>query len=56
MNLAASLLLEGNTSISKISELCGYSSPSYFTKVFRRNFNQSPRNFMTHGTPPAKAE
>ena len=56
MNLAASLLLEGNTSISKISELCGYSSPSYFTKVFRRNFYHSPRNFMTHGTPPAKAE
>lgn len=38
MNLAASLLLEGKISVSRISEECGYSSPSYFTKVFRANF------------------
>lgn len=51
MNLAASLLLEGKISVSRISEECGYSSPSYFTKVFRANFNQSPRDFMAHGIP-----
>lgn len=46
MNLAAKLLKEEkDVSVVKISEMLGYSSPAYFSKIFRKNFNQSPSRF-----------
>lgn len=42
---AKELLGNTNLSISVISEKVGYSEPSYFTKVFKKALNQSPRNY-----------
>ena len=33
--------------LSRIGELCGYRSPSYFGKVFREMTGLTPQNFRT---------
>lgn len=48
LNISATLLSEGNTSISKVSESLGFGSATYFSRVFRKHFNQTPHEFMTH--------
>ena len=41
------VLLEKNEySITEISGLCGFSSPSYFTKVFREKMRYTPREYQ----------
>lgn len=40
---AKELLKNGRLSVSSISEKVGYSDPSYFTKVFKKNVGISPR-------------
>lgn len=42
---AKDLLLNENFSITEISEMCGYSSPYYFTNVFHRQYGISPTEF-----------
>ena len=42
---AKDLLLNESFSITKISEMCGYSSPYYFTNVFHRHYGMSPTEF-----------
>jgi len=42
---AKELLLSGDNSISEISELCGFDSPSYFTKIFKKVYNITPTSF-----------
>lgn len=45
---AAEMLLKNPTdSISKTAALCGFSSPSNFSKMFRRFFNRTPREYRT---------
>ncbi len=42
INKAKELLLGSNASVSEISELIGYSSPTYFNNLFKKNVGQSP--------------
>lgn len=42
---AAVLLQEGKQSVNEIAELTGFSSPSYFTKCFKKEFGVLPSEF-----------
>lgn len=42
---AQKLLMSGEHSVCRISELCGFSTPSYFTKVFFKEFGILPKNY-----------
>ncbi len=43
---SAELLNEGLHSISEISEMVGFNSPSYFTKCFQKHFGELPKDFV----------
>lgn len=45
VSLAKILLAENKVSIDNISQQCGFSSPSYFSTVFKKNTGMSPREF-----------
>ncbi|MBR7116178.1 MAG: helix-turn-helix transcriptional regulator [Clostridia bacterium] len=42
---AKDLLINESYSITEISEMCGYSSPYYFTNVFHRHYGVTPTEF-----------
>ena len=42
----AQLLKEGNYRISEISNMVGFSSPSYFAKCFQKQFGVKPMDFV----------
>lgn len=42
---ACHLLLDTNLNISDICLECGFSSASYFNRVFKKNFKLSPREY-----------
>lgn len=42
---AKKLLHSKSLSITKISQQCGFNSPSYFTKLFKEAFSQTPKEF-----------
>lgn len=48
MNKAIQLLKNSSLSISDIASLLGYSSKSYFVKVFRNTFTFDPEDFRKH--------
>ncbi len=43
---ALSLIDDNRTSITQLSELCGYSDPLYFSKVFKKKIGMSPTEYM----------
>ena len=43
---AAHLLKEGNYRISEVSYMVGFSSPSYFSKCFQKQFGMKPAEFV----------
>jgi len=45
VNAAARMLIETDRSITEIAAACGFSSPSYFCKVFRDILGRPPREF-----------
>lgn len=45
LHIATRRLLETNESISNISNSCGFSSNSYFSKIFKDNYGVSPFTF-----------
>lgn len=49
---ACQLILDKESCIKKVSHDCGFNSPNYFSKVFRRKYNMSPiefsKNIFTH--------
>lgn len=45
-NQSLELLRTHNYSITEISEMCGFSSSSYFTTSFRKHFGKSPTEFL----------
>jgi signal transduction histidine kinase/AraC-like DNA-binding protein/AmiR/NasT family two-component response regulator len=45
---AAQLLRKRSATISEIAYAVGFNSPSYFSKVFRKHFDQSPSDFVNH--------
>lgn len=46
INMAAQLLTQTPKSVLTISEECGFSSGSYFSKTFQKNMNCSPKEFQ----------
>ena len=46
VRMAARELRETSSSIMEISEKCGFSSPGYFSKVFREITGQTPREYQ----------
>lgn len=55
INAAARQLIETDQSITDVSFSCGFSSPSYFCKVFRDLIGQSPREFRKRACKNGKA-
>lgn len=49
---AAALLKEGNYRISEVCYMVGFSSPSYFTKCFLKQFGMRPGEFVEQKEPP----
>ncbi|RAX32175.1 UNVERIFIED_CONTAM: AraC family transcriptional regulator [Escherichia coli] len=47
MNAAAKFLRQKKASVQKISQMCGYDNYSYFITVFKRNFNITPKKYMS---------
>lgn len=47
MTLAAQLLREGKLSISDISSMSGFSTPSYFATAFKDYYNISPSDYIS---------
>ena len=47
MKLAAQLLREGKLSISDISSMSGFSTPSYFATAFKDYYNISPSDYIS---------
>lgn len=45
MFLAKELLKEGKMSISRVAYECGYDNYSYFTKIFKKKYGVTPREF-----------
>lgn len=45
---AAQLLKSGNVKISEVSYIVGFSSPSYFTQCFYKQFGLLPKEFINH--------
>lgn len=45
LNKARYLLDSTLLSVSKISDMCGFSNPHYFHRVFKNHFGTTPRNF-----------
>lgn len=48
LRYAKQLLLNESYTVTKISEMCGYSSPYYFTNAFRKYSGMSPTAFRKH--------
>ncbi|HEY1055754.1 MAG TPA: helix-turn-helix domain-containing protein [Emticicia sp.] len=49
---AATMLKTENKNISEIAYAVGFSDPAYFTKVFKKYFGKSPKEFMKKQTNP----
>ncbi|AKU20513.1 AraC family transcriptional regulator [Massilia sp. NR 4-1] len=50
MQAAANLLSRTNLSITEVVMQTGYANPSHFTKLFRRHFGMTPREFIQSQT------
>lgn len=49
INTAARMLLETSLPVTDIASDCGFSSPSYFSKIFLKIIGRTPREFRAHG-------
>ena len=54
IRMAAHCLIETQMSIAEIAEACGFSSGSYFTKVFRKEMGCIPREYREAGSNQAR--
>lgn len=45
INIAVQLLANSTLPITRVSEQCGFSSPSYFTKVFQTTIGLTPKDY-----------
>src|SRR5699024_9277532 len=46
MNKAKALIKENSHTLKEISFQIGYKDPNYFSRVFKRHFKQSPKQFQ----------
>lgn len=54
LNLVCSYLLQSNLSIEKITEICGFSTPSHLSRSFKQHYGLSPSEYKknkTKGSP-----
>ena len=49
---AEDLLLSGSCSVTQAAQLCGYSDPAYFSRVFRRTTGVSPVQYIEEHLRP----
>lgn len=52
MYLAAQLLKECNLSVSRVAFECGYNNFSYFTKLFKKQYGVTPREYRQQNVSP----
>lgn len=45
LNKAAELLRDGKYNVSEVSDMTGFSSLAHFSKVFKKKFGVSPRDY-----------
>ncbi|WP_438765342.1 AraC family transcriptional regulator [Enterococcus sp. AZ186] len=45
MSLAVALMLNTNWTVDRIAQECGFKNASYFGKLFKDRFNQTPKNY-----------
>lgn len=45
ITIAKGLLEENNGSVSKVASMCGFDTPAYFTKCFKRHIGVSPNDY-----------
>ena len=50
MEKACQLLKIPSIKVRDVSEMCGYSDPFYFSKVFKENFGMSPIQIFNRNT------
>ncbi len=43
---AAELLVRGKTKAQKVAELCGFSSPKFFSKAFKKQYGYTPKKYQ----------
>ena len=55
LSLCKKMLISTNRSVSDISEACGFSSFSYFCRIFQRNEGMSAREYRRRFASSAKA-
>ena len=55
-SVAAHLLIATSRTITDIASACGFSSPSYFCKVFHSFMGESPRGFRSKGNSSGGAD
>ena len=49
---AEDLLLSGSFTVTQTAQLCGYSDPAYFSRVFRKTMGVSPHQYMEEHLKP----
>ncbi|MGO2891921.1 MAG: AraC family transcriptional regulator [Enterococcus devriesei] len=47
MSLAVAMMLNTQQTVDRIALDCGFQSPSYFGKLFKERYNQTPKQFRT---------
>ena len=52
LTLAKNMLIKEQTSVTSISEACGFSSVSYFCRVFKENTGMTPQEYRKTGFLP----
>jgi AraC-like DNA-binding protein len=43
---AKKMLLSQSLSVTQVAQQCGFNSPSYFTKLFKEKYNQTPKELL----------
>ncbi len=46
LNHAMTLLTSGKYNVTEVSEMCGFSSSAYFSRVFKENFGKAPSEIL----------
>lgn len=52
INKAKKMLADDNLSVTEVSDACGFSDASYFSRVFRKKFGVSPTDYQKMPTLP----